>query len=122
MQSQPYQSPLLLRFFAAFFFGLIIFAFSLSRLLRRTFYPTSVVVAMAALSDIPCSLFVFACDMGSIVIGTGSLDLIGLSAPHCPQPSFALEKSISGCCSWNFLNISNFFCSSLVGFPISFCR
>lgn len=34
----------------------------------------------------------------------------------------ALLKSISGCCSWNFLRISIFFCSSDVGKPCSFCR
>lgn len=37
------------------------------------------------------------------------------------QPIFALLKSISGCCAWNFFNISFFFISSDPGSPICFC-
>lgn len=36
--------------------------------------------------------------------------------------NLALEKSISGCASMNFLSISCFCCSSLVGSPICFWR
>lgn len=38
------------------------------------------------------------------------------------QLNLHFEKSISGCCSMNFLRTSCFFCSSLVGSPSSFCR
>ena len=39
-----------------------------------------------------------------------------------PQQIFALLKSISGCCSMNFLSMSCFDCSSAVGRPAAFCR
>ena len=38
------------------------------------------------------------------------------------QQIFALEKSISGCDSINFLSMSCLDCSSAVGFPAAFCR
>ena len=63
--------------------------------------------------------------------------IIPITAPRClppprhltpssssspfPQLIFAFEKSISGCIFLNPSNISAFFCSSLVGFPNSFC-
>jgi hypothetical protein len=49
-------------------------------------------------------------------------DMVIILDSHFNQPIFALEKSISGCCSWNFFRISSFFCSSLVGLPDSFWR
>lgn len=42
-----------------------------------------------------------------------------LSSHYC---NLALLKSISGCCALNRSSISSFFCSSLDGRPISFCR
>mmetsp|Transcript_8973 Transcript_8973/g.21586 ORF Transcript_8973/g.21586 Transcript_8973/m.21586 type:complete len:235 (+) Transcript_8973:193-897(+) len=39
-----------------------------------------------------------------------------------PQQILAFEKSISGCCSMNFLSMSCLPCSSAVGSPAAFCR
>jgi hypothetical protein len=47
--------------------------------------------------------------------------LLSSPLPHPTHPMVAPEKSISGCCLLNCSSSSNFFCSSLVGFPISFC-
>ena len=46
-----------------------------------------------------------------------------MSGPLNPAPSIlALEKSISGCASMNFLSASCLVCSSDVGKPSCFCR